>query len=144
VSSYPYTPPVDQLLQLGDARYRREWPDYLGLGLDSEHVPDLIRMAIDSALNDAPSDSLEVWAPAHAWCALARLHAAEATEPLTQSLAQRREEALLYRQLASLRHDVPLQQRLSDLKWQGAHSQLKELCHAMGDERIAARISRWR
>jgi 5'-3' exonuclease len=63
---------------------------------------------------------------------------------LAASLAQRREEALLYRKLATLRHDVPLQERLSDLQWQGAYSRLKEICHALGDERIAARISRWR
>jgi 5'-3' exonuclease len=63
---------------------------------------------------------------------------------LATSLAQRREEALLYRELATLRHDVPLQERLSELQWQGAYSRLKEICHALGDERIAARISRWR
>ena len=63
---------------------------------------------------------------------------------LADSLAQWREEALLYRQLATLRHDVPLPERLSDLQWQGAYNRLKELCHALGDERIAARISRWR
>lgn len=63
---------------------------------------------------------------------------------LAASLAQRREEALLYRKLATLRQDVPLQERLSDLQWRGAHSRLKDLCHALGDERIAARITRWR
>lgn len=84
MANYLYTQPVDQLLRLGDARDRREWPDYLGLGLDFQHVPDLIRLATDPALNDAPSDSPEVWAPAHAWRALARLHAVQAAEPLTQ------------------------------------------------------------
>jgi 5'-3' exonuclease len=63
---------------------------------------------------------------------------------LDASLGRRREEALLYRQLATLRYDVPLPERLSDLQWQGAHSRLKELCRALGDERITARISRWR
>ena len=63
---------------------------------------------------------------------------------LANSLAQRREEALLYRKLATLRYDVPLPERLSDLEWKGAQSGLKALCRALGDERIAARISRWR
>jgi hypothetical protein len=63
---------------------------------------------------------------------------------LAATLAQRREEALLYRKLSTLRHDVPLQERLSDLQWRGAHKRLKDLCHALGDERIAARITRWR
>jgi hypothetical protein len=83
MTTYPYAPPVDQLLSLGDSRYMQEWPDYLRLGLGLEHIPDLIRMATDPALNDAPSERLEVWAPAHAWRVLAQLHAIEAAEPLT-------------------------------------------------------------
>ena len=63
---------------------------------------------------------------------------------LADSLAQRREEALLYRKLAMLRTDVPLQEKLSDLKWQGAYPRLKRMCHELGDERIPERISRWR
>jgi len=63
---------------------------------------------------------------------------------LAASLAQRREEALLYRQLATVREDVPLKEKLGDLKWQGAHNRLKEICHELGEERIPKRISRWR
>ncbi len=63
---------------------------------------------------------------------------------LAESLAHRREEAMLYRKLATLRTDVPLQEKLSDLKWHGAHDRLKTICHELGDERIPARISRWR
>jgi len=63
---------------------------------------------------------------------------------LAESLAQRREEAMLYRKLATLRNDVPLREKLSDLKWQGAYDQLKKFCRELGDERISARISRWR
>lgn len=62
---------------------------------------------------------------------------------LAASLAQQREAALLYRQLATLRYDVPLQETLSDLQWRGAHRRLQELCQAMGDDRLAARITRW-
>ena len=62
---------------------------------------------------------------------------------LAASLVQRREEALLFRKLATLRQDVPLTERLSDLQWRGAHGRLKELCQALGDERFAARITRW-
>ena len=63
---------------------------------------------------------------------------------LTVSLSQRREEALLYRKLATLRTDVPLKEKLSDLKWQGAWERLREVCQKLGDERIPERISRWR
>ena len=63
---------------------------------------------------------------------------------LTESLAQRREEALLYRKLATLREDVPLDEKLSDLKWQGAYPRLKTICRELGDERIPERIPNWR
>jgi 5'-3' exonuclease len=63
---------------------------------------------------------------------------------LAASLAQRREEARLYRRLATLRDDVPLAVRLSDLKWKGAHERLRGLCRELGDERLAERIARWR
>jgi 5'-3' exonuclease len=63
---------------------------------------------------------------------------------LAASLAGRRDEALLYKQLATVRADVPIQEKLSDLKWQGAYPQLKKICFQMGDERIPERIPRWR
>lgn len=63
---------------------------------------------------------------------------------LAASLTGRREEALLYKQLATVREDVPLQEKLSDLKWRGAHKRLMEFCHRLGDEKIPLRIPRWR
>lgn len=63
---------------------------------------------------------------------------------LAGSLAQRRVEARLYKQLATVRFDVPLEEKLSDLKWQGAYPRLKTFCHELGEERIPERIPRWR
>ena len=63
---------------------------------------------------------------------------------LAGSLSQRREEALLYKKLATVREDVPLAEKLNDLKWQGADPRLKTLCNELGDERIPERIPRWR
>jgi 5'-3' exonuclease len=63
---------------------------------------------------------------------------------LAQSLSQRRDEAQLYKKLATVREDVPLTEKLKDLKWQGAYPRLRELCHEMGDERIPERVPRWR
>jgi hypothetical protein len=63
---------------------------------------------------------------------------------LAASLAQRHDEARLYRRLATLRDDVTLKETLRDLQWRGAHSRLKALCQALGDERLAGRITRWR
>jgi hypothetical protein len=81
-STNPYLPPVDKLLAYGDARNFRDWPDYRQLGLGPEHVPDLIRMTTDDDLLWADSESLEVWAPIHAWRALGQLRAEAAIEPL--------------------------------------------------------------
>lgn len=63
---------------------------------------------------------------------------------LAESLAQHREEALLYRRLATLREDVPLQEKLGDLEWRGANEHLKEICRRLGDAQIPKQISRWR
>lgn len=63
---------------------------------------------------------------------------------LAQSLAMRRQEAALYRRLAMLRDDVPLQEKAVDLKWQGAFPRLKEICSELGDDKIPVRISKWR
>jgi hypothetical protein len=52
------------------------------LGLTEEHIPDLIRMATDFDLHNLRQESPEVWAPLHAWRALAQLRAVEAAHPL--------------------------------------------------------------
>ncbi len=82
-----YSSPVDKLLTQGDCRESHaKWPDYLKLGFTHEHVPELIRMVLDEDLNWADSDSLEVWAPIHAWRTLAQLKASAAVEPLLGEL----------------------------------------------------------
>jgi HEAT repeat protein len=77
-----YSAPVGKLLMYGDCRNFKKWPNYLELGLTKEHIPELIRMATDEELAWADSDSLEVWAPTHAWRALGQLRAEEAIDPL--------------------------------------------------------------
>lgn len=77
-----YATPVDALLSIGEPRGRR-WPDYLDrFNLTTVDIPELIRMATDSDLNWAESDSLEVWAPVHAWRSLSQLKAEAAIQPL--------------------------------------------------------------
>ena len=63
---------------------------------------------------------------------------------LVENLGQNYEAALLFRELSTLREDVPLKENLKDLEWQGAYPRLKKLCHELGDERIPERIPRWR
>jgi 5'-3' exonuclease len=63
---------------------------------------------------------------------------------LAANLSTRRDEALLYRKLATLRDDVPIQEKLPDLEWKGAWQELRRLCSIMGEERLPERITRWR
>ena len=63
---------------------------------------------------------------------------------LAENLASRQDEARLYRKLATLRADVPLKEKLGDLEWKGARPELKDLCHMLGDDRLPARLGRWR
>jgi 5'-3' exonuclease len=62
---------------------------------------------------------------------------------LAERLRAQQEEALLYRRLATLRLDVPIQERLADLKWRGAHQHLKRLCAELGSQTFPKRVPRW-
>jgi len=62
---------------------------------------------------------------------------------LAENLRANKEEAFLYRRLATLRRDVPLEQSLNDLEWRGAHERLRELCVELGDHGLPDRVPRW-
>ena len=62
---------------------------------------------------------------------------------LAESLAQHRADADLFRRLATLRMDVPLPEKLSDLEWRGARDELNSFCRRLGDEKFPLRITRW-
>jgi 5'-3' exonuclease len=64
---------------------------------------------------------------------------------LAASLREHREQAYLYRLLATLRVDVPLDQQVDDLRWQGARQQeLTELCREIDDDAFLERVTLWR
>jgi 5'-3' exonuclease len=64
---------------------------------------------------------------------------------LAAALRERREDALLYRRLATLRTDVPLPERLADLEWRGApRRELERLLARIGALELADRVPRWR
>ncbi len=63
---------------------------------------------------------------------------------LIENLQQNYKDALLFRELSTLRTDVPLKEKLDDLKWRGAYPRLKKICHELGDERIPERVHLWR
>jgi 5'-3' exonuclease len=62
---------------------------------------------------------------------------------LADTLAAHREEAMLYRTLATLREDVPLQESLEDLRWRGAPPQaFAAWCDALGATALKERLGR--
>ncbi len=64
---------------------------------------------------------------------------------LAERLTLEREDALLYRKLATLRVDVPLEEDLDDLEWRGARRDLLErLCHEIDDQTFVDRVDQWR
>lgn len=66
-------------------------------------------------------------------------------ERLARTLHEQRADAVLFRELARLRTDVPLTEGLEDLEWRGAvRSELEELCRELGDDSVLGRITRFR
>ena len=63
---------------------------------------------------------------------------------LLENLKNNYKEALLFRELSTLREDVPLKEGLKDLEWKGALPRLKKLCQELRDERIPERVTKWR
>jgi 5'-3' exonuclease len=65
-------------------------------------------------------------------------------ERLAASLRERREEAALYKRLATLSTDVPLAEGLNEMEWRGARrAELEALCREIGFEDLLARVPRW-
>ena len=79
---HDYQPPVNQLLGLGRPKGYAFALNYASLGITPEHIPELIHMMTDDELHSASGESTRVWAPVHAWRALAELKAEQAIEPL--------------------------------------------------------------
>ncbi|MDX1509731.1 MAG: 5'-3' exonuclease H3TH domain-containing protein [Nitriliruptorales bacterium] len=64
---------------------------------------------------------------------------------LRETFANERDRAFLWRDLATLRLDVPLEESLADLLWQGAdRRRLEALCDELGFDSIRDRPRMWR
>ena len=75
-----YSSPVAQLLALGEPDLD-DWLNYESLGIQTEHIPELIRLVEDHAMRwESPEDDPVVYAAVHAWRALGQLKA-EAAAP---------------------------------------------------------------
>jgi len=120
-------------------------PDYLALVGDSaDGFPGLPGwgaksaasvLAIYGSIGAIPADA-DVWQ-------VPGLSSGRAAK-LAVTLQAQREDAQLYRRLATLRSDVPLPESLADLEWRGAHPQLRSLLAELDAETITERITRWR
>jgi 5'-3' exonuclease len=64
---------------------------------------------------------------------------------LGASLREHRAQATLYRVLATLRTDAPIEETLDDLRWQGARRDaLSTLCARIGEDEVVPRMPLWR
>ncbi|MCB9135582.1 MAG: flap endonuclease [Anaerolineales bacterium] len=59
---------------------------------------------------------------------------------LHSNLMAQREDALLYRLLATLWKDVPLMETFDDLKWRGPRENFEEFCRNLGVENLPSRL----
>ena len=124
-------------------------------GVAPRSIPDWLGLVGDSA-DGFPG--LPGWGERSAATVLARYGTIEAipraasdwdvkvrsADRLAATLADRREEALLYKRLATLRVDVPLRESLADLEWHGAQPLLREFCQRIGYDEFPERVKRWR
>ncbi len=117
-------------------------PDYLALVGDSaDGIPGVPRWGAKSAaqalrefthIEDIPDDAGD-------WNIKVR-----GANSLAQNLAEYREASALYKELATLRLDVPISESLNDIEWQGARrAQYQALCAELGFDRLMDAPHKW-
>ena len=123
-------------------------------GVPPRSMPDWLALVGDAA-DGYPG--LPGWGERSAAAVLSRYGTIEAVPPsasawavqvrgadrLAATLVERREEALLYKRLATLREDVPLTDSLEDLAWRGARPELRDFCARIGFDDLVPRVHRW-
>jgi 5'-3' exonuclease len=118
-------------------------PDLLGLvGDAADGIPGIPGFGMKTAAAVLRlSGSIEaVPADAARWSPTLR-----GADRLAATLGARRADALLYKQLATLRTDVPLTESLDDLAWRGVHRDAYvALCGELGFGDLARRPTKWR
>jgi 5'-3' exonuclease len=118
-------------------------PDWLALvGDDADGIPGVPRWGARSAAAVLATYGHVEHIPDYAlqWNVSIRGSAA-----LAESLRQHRIEVGLYKTLATLREDAPLDESLEDLEWRGASRDgLNAFCIEIGDMEFPGRVERWR
>ncbi|MQC27446.1 MAG: flap endonuclease [Chloroflexi bacterium] len=124
-------------------------------GVAPASIPDYLALVGDAA-DGIPG--IQGWGAKSAATVLAKFGHIEAISPelegwgisagrakkLWATLEADREAALLYRELTTLRTDVPLTERLEDLEWQGARETLRGLCEDLGANDIVEKMTKWK
>lgn len=123
-------------------------------GVSPESIPDFLALVGDSA-DGYPG--IQGWGEKSTSTVLAKYKHIESipNDPnkiplglgrattLLENLQKKYKDALLFRELSTLRTDVPLKESLADLKWQGATAKLKKVCKELGSESIVERVKKW-
>jgi 5'-3' exonuclease len=114
-------------------------PDYLALvGDAADGIPGIPRWGAKSAATvlakfthiDAIPDDHEAWGMK-----------VRGAAKLAENLRAQRDDAMLYRKLATLRTDAPIPEALDDLRWTGPHrAELESLCGRLGETALLDRI----
>ena len=117
-------------------------PDYLALvGDAADGIPGIPRWGAKSvAAMLSRYGAIERIPPAPAdWDVKVRGAAA-----MAGTLAERREDAMLYKRLATLRLDVPIRETLDELRWRGVRrEEYTALCDELGFAGLATQPHRW-
>ena len=124
-------------------------------GVHPESIPDYLALVGDTA-DGVPG--IPGWGAKSSSTVLARFPRLELIPPdpvdwgvqvrgaqkLAESLAAHQDELYLYRELTTLRLDVPIEESLSDLEWKGVPEQrFRGFCGQMGFDADAINVHRW-
>jgi 5'-3' exonuclease len=123
-------------------------------GVEPNSIPDWLALVGDSA-DGIPG--VPAWGAKSAAALLSKFHHIESipqdisewgmttgrARRLAENLTEHQEDAYLYRQLATLRLDVPLEENAADLEWRGAREGLMNFCAELGANDILERIPSW-
>ncbi len=124
-------------------------------GIGPESIPDYLALVGDTA-DGVPG--LPGWGAKSSSSVLARYPRLEmipldetdwevtvrSAAKLASTFRDMQEEAYLYRELTTLRFDVPIEEELSDLEWGGVpRGPFMEFCDEMGFDASAIRVHRW-
>ena len=123
-------------------------------GVKPESIPDYLALVGDSA-DGYPG--IKGWGAASTSAVLAKFKHIEKipkdpkklpfglgrATTLIENLQANFQAALLFRELSTLRTDVPLKETLKDLEWKGATSKFEKVCEELREERIVERVRKW-